>query len=159
MLGSHASSVPASCSSSFTWRSRLRPCARRDCALLVLPSRRRAELSWPVDGALLENAVINLIDNAITYSDAGRTVAVSAERTDAGLRIAVRDEGAGIAEEHLDRIFERFYRVDKARSRRLGGTGLGLSIVKHIATAHGGQVFVESELGVGSLFQILIPPV
>jgi two-component system phosphate regulon sensor histidine kinase PhoR len=71
--------------------------------------------------------------------------------------IVVRDEGSGIEEEHLPRLFERFYRVDKARSRKLGGTGLGLSIVKHIVQAHGGTIAVQSQPGVGSLFTIALP--
>ena len=113
-----------------------------------------------VNAPLLEQALINLVDNAIKYSDQGRTIwiVVSLEpRATAGekeVRISVRDEGCGIEAEHLPRLFERFYRVDKARSRKLGGTGLGLSIVKHIVQAHGGTVAVESESGVGSCFTV-----
>ena len=106
---------------------------------------------------LLEQAVINLIDNAIKYSPNNSNVEVSAHISDKKLEICVKDQGSGIAEEHLPRIFERFYRVDKARSRAVGGTGLGLSIVKHIAQVHGGQVSVESELGLGSTFKINLP--
>ena len=101
--------------------------------------------------------MINLVDNAIKYSDPGRTIwiGVTTETATAGsVVITVRDEGCGIEAEHLPRLFERFYRIDKARSRKLGGTGLGLSIVKHIVQAHGGTVAVESEPGVGSTFTI-----
>jgi two-component system phosphate regulon sensor histidine kinase PhoR len=106
---------------------------------------------------LLEQAVVNLIDNAIKYSPAGSTVEISLGVQPGEVAIVVRDHGVGIAREHLTRLFERFYRVDKARSRDLGGTGLGLAIVKHIAQAHGGQVTVESRLGEGSLFTIHLP--
>ena len=107
--------------------------------------------------ALLENAVINLIDNAIKYSGKGDTVWVGAESEGGEILIHVVDRGCGIERRHLPRIFERFYRVDKARSRKLGGTGLGLSIVKHIAGAHGGRVTVDSKLGEGSTFTLHLP--
>ena len=110
-----------------------------------------------VNNTLLEQAVVNLLDNAIKYSEPGKSVHVSIERRDGTAAIRVQDEGVGIAPEHLPRIFERFYRVDKARSRKLGGTGLGLSIVKHIAQAHGGTVSVESNPGKGSSFTIELP--
>ena len=116
-----------------------------------------------INAPLLEQALINLVDNAIKYSDSGRTVwitvGVETEATGRGpaVVITVRDEGCGIEAEHLPRLFERFYRVDKARSRKVGGTGLGLSIVKHIVQAHGGTVAVESEPGVGSTFTIRLP--
>jgi two-component system phosphate regulon sensor histidine kinase PhoR len=110
-----------------------------------------------VNPPLLEQAIINLVDNAIKYSDPGREVRISAELEGEELAIRVTDEGAGIEAEHLPRLFERFYRVDKARSRKLGGTGLGLSIVKHIVQAHGGGVTVESTPGVGSTFTIRMP--
>jgi two-component system phosphate regulon sensor histidine kinase PhoR len=110
-----------------------------------------------INRSLIEQAIGNLIDNAIKYSEPQRTVTVEVSRREHEAVIAVRDQGIGIAPEHLGRIFERFYRVDKARSRKLGGTGLGLSIVKHIAAMHGGKVTVESELGKGSVFSIIIP--
>lgn len=106
---------------------------------------------------LVEQAVTNLIDNAIKYSEAGSAVAVTARRVGHVTEVAVRDHGVGIEAQHLDRLFERFYRVDKARSRKLGGTGLGLAIVKHIALAHGGTVQVESTPGLGSTFTLKIP--
>jgi two-component system phosphate regulon sensor histidine kinase PhoR len=109
------------------------------------------------NGALLEQALVNLIDNAIKYSPAGAEVRVEAAEQDGSVVIRVRDWGSGIEAKHLPRLFERFYRVDKARSRKLGGTGLGLAIVKHIAQAHKGQVFVESAPGAGSTFSLHFP--
>ena len=110
-----------------------------------------------VNPPLLEQAVINLVDNAIKYSDPGRVVRITAHSEGTELVIRVVDEGTGVDVEHLPRLFERFYRVDKARSRKLGGTGLGLSIVKHIVQAHGGGVTVESTPGVGSTFTVRLP--
>jgi two-component system, OmpR family, phosphate regulon sensor histidine kinase PhoR len=114
-------------------------------------------LQAQINPPLLEQAIINLIDNAVKYSPPGQTILLSANSTDEGVVIRVRDHGCGIGREHLPRIFERFYRVDKARSRKLGGTGLGLAIVKHIAQAHGGRASVESAVGEGSSFFILLP--
>lgn len=107
--------------------------------------------------SLLERALLNLVENAIRYSDPGTTVDVEAERTPDELLLRVRDQGVGIAPEHLERIFERFYRVDRARSRRHGGTGLGLSIVRNAVEAQGGVVTAESQVGVGSVFTIRLP--
>lgn len=109
------------------------------------------------DRYLLEQALVNLIDNAIRYSDSNQTVWVSLLETENDIFISVRDQGVGLAKNQLGKIFERFYRVDRARSRELGGTGLGLSIVKHIMIAHKGRVEVQSELGKGSEFQLLLP--
>ncbi len=109
-----------------------------------------------INPPLLEQAVINLVDNAVKYSDAGGTVWVEGSSDGRQTQIQVRDQGCGIDREHLPRLFERFYRVDKARSRRAGGTGLGLSIVKHIVKAHHGRVTVESVPGQGSVFRILL---
>ncbi len=116
-------------------------------------------LTARIEPSLLEQAVVNLIDNAVKYSDTNKRVWVAAEKDPASgeTLISVRDEGMGIPQEHLGRIFERFYRVDKARSRKLGGTGLGLSIVKHIVLAHHGRVEVESAVGKGSTFSIRLP--
>jgi two-component system phosphate regulon sensor histidine kinase PhoR len=111
----------------------------------------------PMNAPLLEQALVNLIDNAIKYSDGGATVRISTEATDTELVLSVSDSGCGIGSEHLSRLFERFYRVDKARSREDGGTGLGLAIVKHIAAAHRGRVSVKSALGKGSTFRIHLP--
>ena len=106
---------------------------------------------------LLEQAVGNLLDNAIKYSPRSKPIIVRAAREGERVRIVVADQGVGIPAQHLPRIFERFYRVDPARSREAGGTGLGLAIVKHIAQAHGGQVAVESAVGQGSTFTLDLP--
>ncbi len=111
-----------------------------------------------INTSLFEQAMVNLIDNAIKYSPSGSEVHVRALCRD-GVIVQVEDRGCGVAAEHLPRLFERFYRVDKARSRSLGGTGLGLAIVKHVITAHGGRVSVESRLGQGSTFSIVLPSV
>jgi len=110
-----------------------------------------------INPPLLEQAVVNLLDNAIKYSDEKKPVKIEAVKEDKEIMIHIMDNGRGIEQEHLTRIFERFYRVDKARSRRLGGTGLGLSIVKHIIQAHGGHVSVTSTPGKGSTFTIHLP--
>jgi two-component system phosphate regulon sensor histidine kinase PhoR len=107
-----------------------------------------------INAPLLEQAIINLIDNAIKYSESGESVDVRAEGRDGEVLISVQDHGCGIEKEHLPRLFERFYRVDKGRSRKLGGTGLGLAIVKHITQAHGGHITVDSTPGMGSSFTI-----
>jgi len=110
-----------------------------------------------MDRMMLEQALINLIDNAVKYSPESAKVEVHALKTRSEVKVTVLDEGRGIEPEHLPRLFERFYRTDRARSRQMGGTGLGLSIVKHIAEAHGGRVSVESRPGVGSTFVLTIP--
>jgi two-component system phosphate regulon sensor histidine kinase PhoR len=115
------------------------------------------DLRAKIKAPLLEQAVVNLLDNAIKYSDPGGSVEVGASRTNGEIGIRVCDHGCGIEKEHLPRLFERFYRVDKARSRKMGGTGLGLAIVKHIVQAHGGRVTVESTPGKGSAFTIYVP--
>ena len=131
-------------------------------------------LTAKINLPLLEQAVVNLIDNAIKYSGPESTIRIEAakmggETVKMGMEgeassapgeeivIKVRDWGCGIPKEHLTRIFERFYRVDKARSRKLGGTGLGLAIVKHIVHAHGGRVLVESAPDKGSTFSLYLP--
>ncbi|MBT3276130.1 MAG: PAS domain-containing protein [Spirochaetales bacterium] len=106
---------------------------------------------------LLEQGIANLLDNAIKYSGARSTIHVTVIREGDSIIMRVADQGRGIPEEHLDRIFERFYRVDSGRSRALGGTGLGLSIVKHVAVSHGGRVTAESTEGEGSVFSIILP--
>ncbi|MBT8042858.1 MAG: HAMP domain-containing protein [Pontiella sp.] len=111
----------------------------------------------PVNGPLIEQALVNLIVNAVKYSEAGKKVKIIAEEHLDKVTIEVRDQGFGIENKHLDRLFERFYRIDAARSRTLGGTGLGLSIVKHIVQAHRGSIQVESTVGIGSAFTIQLP--
>ncbi|MCJ7545353.1 MAG: cell wall metabolism sensor histidine kinase WalK [Deltaproteobacteria bacterium] len=106
---------------------------------------------------LLEQAIGNLLDNAIKYSEPGGIVEIDVAQSKSEVTIIVNDHGSGIAPEYLSRLFERFYRVDKGRSRELGGTGLGLAIVKHIIQAHGGDVTVESTPGMGSTFTIHLP--
>jgi len=106
---------------------------------------------------MLVTALRNLLDNAVSYSDPGSRVAVSVRDRDALVEVAVVDSGIGIAPEDQSRVFERFYRVDDARSRETGGTGLGLSIVKHIALEHGGDVVLWSRLGHGSTFTLRLP--
>jgi two-component system phosphate regulon sensor histidine kinase PhoR len=102
-------------------------------------------------------ALLNLLDNAVKYSPVGGKIELSCERTGGELRLSVKDNGPGIPAEHHPRIFERFYRVDKARSRELGGTGLGLSIVKHIMDIHGGRVELRSAAGQGATFTLIFP--
>ncbi len=115
------------------------------------------KLKAKMNAALLEQAVLNLIDNAVKYSQDGGKIEITSSRNQAEILIRVSDNGCGIENQHLDRIFERFYVVDKARSRKLGGTGLGLAIVKHIAQVHAGNISVESTIGKGSTFTIHLP--
>ena len=116
-----------------------------------------ASISARVNAPLLEQAIVNLVDNAVKYSDEGTTVSIEVVQQDRETTISVKDTGCGIPPEHLARIFERFYVVDKSRSRKLGGTGLGLAIVKHITLVHGGHVGVESAPGKGSTFTLHLP--
>ena len=126
---------------------------------------KRIDLRSTVDGDLfvlgdraqLHAAVSNLVENAVTYSPEESRVAVTAKRVDDDVKITVSDNGVGIPASELERIFERFYRVDPARARSTGGTGLGLSIVKHVAASNGGSVEVWSEPGLGSTFTLVLP--
>ncbi len=133
------------------------------CEVKAVAKKVRIELSCEkdivakIDAVLLEQALANLLDNAIKYSNEGSVIQVEATQKESEIIISVSDHGCGIEKEHLPRLFERFYRADKARSRQLGGTGLGLAIVKHIAQAHGGHVSVESTHGKGSTFAIHLP--
>jgi two-component system sensor histidine kinase SenX3 len=115
------------------------------------------ELVISCDPGQVVSALTNLLDNAVKYSEQGRSIELGAERDNDRVVISVRDHGIGIPSTDLERIFERFYRVDRARGRVTGGTGLGLSIVRHVAQAHGGDVSVESVEGEGSTFRISLP--
>lgn len=115
------------------------------------------DIQAKISTALLEQAVLNLVDNAIKYSEPGSRIEIRVEKKDEMTAISVRDNGCGIAGKYQGRIFERFYVIDKSRSRKLGGTGLGLAIVKHIAEVHGGYVTVESTPGRGSTFIMYLP--
>ncbi|MBA2743012.1 MAG: PAS domain-containing protein [Chthoniobacterales bacterium] len=124
----------------------------------------RCELAVPddlppirADEGRLQEVVYNLLENAVKYSREGGSIRVSATRENSSVRIGVSDDGIGIAARELPRVFERFYRVDKARSREVGGTGLGLSIVKHIAQLHGGVAEAQSKLGAGTTVSVLLP--
>ena len=114
-------------------------------------------LTAPINPTLLEQALVNLIDNAVKYSKPGGAVSIEAGAAGSEIVLRVRDQGPGIPREHIPRLFERFYRVDKARSRTMGGTGLGLAIVKHIVLAHHGRITVDSKVGEGSVFTIYLP--
>ena len=129
---------------------------RREVRLIVDLSGAEGLFVWGNDG-WLKQMLINLTDNAIKYTLAGGTVRLSARRAGDHAELSVRDSGIGIPEESQKRLFERFYRVDKGRSRSMGGTGLGLAIVKHIARNMGGDVTVESEVGKGSCFTVTLP--
>jgi two-component system phosphate regulon sensor histidine kinase PhoR len=109
------------------------------------------------DADAMNQVLGNLIENALKYGRGGKRIRVGARLLEGEVEFTVQDFGPGIASEHLDRIFERFYRIDKARSRESGGTGLGLAIVKHIVQAHGGRIWAESELGAGAQFHFTLP--
>jgi two-component system phosphate regulon sensor histidine kinase PhoR len=117
-----------------------------------------SSLALRADRSYLEQVLTNLLDNAIKYTPEGGRIAISAiEKDQREIQFSIEDNGIGIPREDIPRIFERFYRVDKGRSQELGGTGLGLSIVKHLVQAHGGRVWVESQLGKGSTFYFTLP--
>jgi signal transduction histidine kinase len=109
------------------------------------------------DADLLRQALANLVDNALEHTPSGGRIELSLDAQDNEAQLAVRDTGTGIAPEHLPHIFERFYRIDAARSRERGGAGLGLSIVHQIAERHRGHVMVESVIGKGSMFTLTLP--
>ena len=122
-----------------------------------LQSTGAPEVMVMADPDALNQVFGNLIENSLKYAAEGKRIRVGAKLLASEVEFVVKDFGPGIASEHLDRIFERFYRVDKARSRESGGTGLGLAIVKHIIEAHGGRVWAESEMGRGSAFHFTLP--
>ena len=124
---------------------------------IKLVSNCKSDFPVNINQPLIEEALINLIDNAIKYSPEQSTVTVNCQLDKKKVIIDITDEGPGIEKEHLQRIFERFYRVDKARSRNMGGTGLGLAIVKHIAQIHNGRTSVKSKIDKGSTFSLHIP--
>ncbi|WP_151525456.1 sensor histidine kinase [Serinicoccus kebangsaanensis] len=127
--------------------------------VVAAPAGRRETLQIYGDHELITTAIRNLVTNAIAYSEDGTRVGVVTRRVDDVVEVSVSDQGRGISNADQERIFERFYRVDPARSRRTGGTGLGLSIVKHISAGHGGSVSVWSEEGQGSTFTLRLPAV
>jgi len=124
---------------------------------LTLESTGAPETFVQADSDAINQVFGNLIENALKYARAGKRISVGARLSGSEVEFSVRDFGPGIASEHLERIFERFYRVDKARSRESGGTGLGLAIVKHIVLAHGGRIWAESQLGRGVVFHFTLP--
>src|SRR5215218_1177565 len=139
--------------------SRLRPTARQKNITLTWKRSGSTDVLYTVRGdeTQLISMFTNLVDNAVKYTPHGGSVEVVAEPNEREVVVRVSDTGIGIPEEKLSRIFERFYRVDKARSKKTGGTGLGLSIVRHVAENHGGHVAVESALGEGSSFTVYLP--
>jgi signal transduction histidine kinase len=110
-----------------------------------------------VDGKRIEQVVANLLDNALNHTTSGGTVTVAVSSTEEGILVSISDTGEGIPAEHLSHIFERFYKVDDARSRKAGGAGLGLAIAKQMVELHGGRIWVESEVGKGSKFSFTLP--
>ena len=137
---------------------RVSPIAMRKGVPLLLESEKGIAI---VSGDFFQlvSALANLVENAVKYSDQTHQVDVRVLATDATVSVEVEDRGIGIPADSIDRIFERFYRVDRARNRATGGTGLGLSIVRHVATNHGGEVNVRSREGEGSTFILQIPRV
>jgi signal transduction histidine kinase len=124
---------------------------------LLLNTGALSEVSLLGDEELLKRMLLNLLDNAVKYTPEGGRISVALERNGHFARISVTDTGIGIPMEDQSRIFDRFYRVDKPRSRALGGAGLGLSIVRWIVDAHGGSLALESEIGRGSSFFVTLP--
>ncbi len=138
--------------------ARLRPAARqKDISLSWKRSGKAATYTVCGEETQLTSMFSNLVENAVKYTPPGGRVEVTASSDENEVVVRVSDSGIGIPEEGLPRIFERFYRVDKARSKETGGTGLGLSIVRHVAENHGGHVTVESALGEGTTLTVYLP--
>jgi two-component system phosphate regulon sensor histidine kinase PhoR len=129
----------------------------RDKSITIKTSIPKKPGSLLIDETRIAQVLFNLIDNAIKYTRDGGDISLSVDEKNGFIQVNIADTGCGIAQEHISRLFERFYRVDKARSRELGGTGLGLAIVKYIIQAHQGEVFVQSTLGQGSVFSFTLP--
>jgi two-component system, OmpR family, sensor histidine kinase SenX3 len=128
-----------------------------DTADIAVRTDEASGLQMMGEQALLVTALANLVSNAIAYSPRGSLVSISRRRRGVNIEIAVTDRGIGIARKDQERVFERFFRADKARSRATGGTGLGLAIVKHVAANHNGSIGLWSQLGTGSTFTLSIP--
>ncbi len=133
----------------------LRPLAER--SEVQLENRVGPGVRLPLEARMARTVITNLVDNAVKYSGRGSRVEIGAEKQGDRVRVTVSDDGVGIDAEHLPHVFERFYRVDKSRSRHLGGTGLGLSIVKHIVENAGGEVEAESREGFGTSIKFILP--
>ena len=130
----------------------MRPFAEKKDIVIdeVLP--KRVEIN--ADEQKIRQLILILVDNAVKYTPERGHISVCVQEEKGGVQISVADTGIGIAPDHQERIFDRFYRVDKARSRRMGGNGLGLAIAREIAEAHGGTISVESEMGKGTTFRV-----
>jgi two-component system phosphate regulon sensor histidine kinase PhoR len=132
-----------------------RPAAEKDLRISVNLPQQVPDIA--ADRRRLAEVLQNLLDNAMQYTPAGGQITVSASADDSEVTFTVSDTGIGIPQADQPRIFERFYRVDVARSREVGGTGLGLAIAKHLVEVHGGRIWVESEVGQGSQFHFSVP--
>ena len=137
--------------------------AVQNCSSNIKKKNMSVSIEYPeditamVDPSLMEQAIINLLDNAIKYSPEGKSITITVTKLGSYIEMRIQDNGNGIKKEHLTKIFNRFYRVDRGRSRNEGGTGLGLAIVKHIIQYHNGKIDVTSTKGSGSCFKISLP--
>lgn len=130
--------------------------ARSEAKDITISNSCMSPIAIKIDQSLMTQALVNLLDNAIKYSNENTEITLLAESSGSEVKLSVKDQGPGIAEEHIPRLFERFYRIDKSRSRRIGGTGLGLAIVKHIVNIHDGEVVVTNNGGKGACFSIIL---
>ena len=131
--------------------------AERKGVVIALDIREDARVVW-ADSTAIRQIIVNLVDNAVRHTTKGSVTVFSHSDENGGTWVGVRDTGSGIPAAHLPRIFERFYRVDPARSREAGGTGLGLAIVKHLAESHGGRIEATSTVGRGTTIRAWFPP-